>query len=92
MDAKGRSIDNIVMERFSHRECKAQGRTIKYEDIYPSSYETIKEARDGIKKYMNIYNKERLHSSIDYLTPNEAYYKGANNRCYNAKKMLLEVA
>ncbi len=84
MDAKGRSIDNIVMERF--------WRTIKYEDIYPSSYETIKEARDGIKKYMNIYNKERLHSSIDYLTPNEAYYKGANNRCYNAKKMLLEVA
>ena len=80
----GRSIDNIVMERF--------WRTIKYEDIYPSSYETIKEARDGIKKYMNIYNKERLHSSIDYLTPNEAYYKGANNRCYNAKKMLLEVA
>jgi transposase InsO family protein len=89
------------MERFSHRECKAQGRTIKYEDIYPSSYETIKEARDGIKKYMNIYNKERQHCRIDYLTPcseaestlaNEAYYKGANNRCYNAKKMLLEVA
>ena len=30
MDAKGRSIDNIVIERF--------WRTIKYEDIYPSSY------------------------------------------------------
>ena len=84
MDARGRSIDNIVMERF--------WRTIKYENIYPSSYETIKEARDGIKEYIEIYNKERLHSSIDYLTPNEAYYKGANNKCYDAKKMLMKVA
>ena len=77
MDAKGRSIDNIVMERF--------WRSIKYEDIYPSSYKTIKEARDGIKEYIEIYNKERLHSSIGYLTPDEVYYKGLNNKCYNAK-------
>ena len=84
MDAKGRSIDNIVIERF--------WRSIKYEDIYPSSYRNIKEAREGISEYMNIYNSERLHSAIDYLTPDEAYYQGANNRCYNAKKVLLEVA
>jgi len=84
MDAKGRSIDNIVIERF--------WRSIKYENIYPSSYETIKEAREGIREYINIYNKERLHSSIDYLTPDEAYYKGINNKSYNAKDMLLEVA
>ena len=84
MDAKGRSIDNIVMERF--------WRSIKYEDIYPSSYKTIKEARDGIKEYIEIYNKERLHSSIDYLTPDEVYYKGVNNKCYNAKDVLRKVA
>ena len=40
MDAKGRSIDNIVIERF--------WRTLKYEDVYPSSYINIKEARVGI--------------------------------------------
>jgi len=84
MDAKGRSIDNIVIERF--------WRSIKYEDIYPSSYSTIKEARVGIKEYMQIYNSERLHSALDYLTPDEAYYKGANNKSYNAKELLLEVA
>ena len=84
MDAKGRSIDNIVMERF--------WRSIKYEDIYPSSYKTIKEARDGIKEYIEIYNKERLHSSIGYLTPDEVYYKGINNKCYNAKDVLQKVA
>jgi putative transposase len=84
MDAKGRSIDNIVIERF--------WRSIKYENIYPSSYGNIKEAREGIKEYMNIYNKERLHSSLDYMTPDEVYYAGINNRCYNAKKVLLKVS
>jgi putative transposase len=84
MDAKGRSIDNIVIERF--------WRSIKYENIYPSSYKDIKEARIGIREYINTYNKERLHSSIDYLTPDEAYYKGVNNKCYNAKEVLQEVA
>jgi len=83
MDAKGRSIDNIVIERF--------WRSLKYEDIYPSSYTNIKEARAGIQEYINIYNKERLHSALDYLTPNEVYYKGANNRCYNPKETLCEV-
>jgi putative transposase len=84
MDAKGRSIDNIAIERF--------WRTLKYEDIYPSSYTNIKEAKVGIGEYIDIYNKERLHSALDYLTPDEAYYKGANNRCYNAKSVLLGVA
>ena len=84
MDAKGRSIDNIVIERF--------WRTLKYEDVYPSSYKDIKEARKGIDEYINIYNKERLHSSIDYLTPDEAYYNCANDKCYNAKEVLLKVA
>ena len=84
MDAKGRSIDNIVIERF--------WRSIKYEDIYPSGYSNIEEARKGIGEYMDTYNSERLHSALDYLTPDEAYYKGVNNRCYDAKDMLLEVA
>jgi len=84
MDAKGRSIDNIVIERF--------WRTLKYENIYPSSYTNIKEAKEGIEEYINIYNSERLHSTLEYLTPDEVYYEGVNNRCYNAKKVLLKVA
>ena len=84
MDAKGRSIDNIVIERF--------WRTIKYEDIYPASYQDIKEARKGIGEYINLYNSERLHSAIGYLTPDEAYYNCASDRCYNAKEALLHVA
>jgi len=82
MDAKGRSIDNIVIERF--------WRTIKYEEIYPSSYKNIKEARKGIEEYIKIYNNERLHSALDYKTPDEVYYKGANDKSYNEKKVSLD--
>lgn len=83
MDAKGRSIDNIVIERF--------WRTLKYEDVYPASYADITEARKGIEEYINIYNRERLHSAIDYLTPDEAYYD-CDNYSYNAKEALLKAA
>ncbi len=66
MDGKGRSIDNIVIERF--------WRSIKYEDIYPKSYASIKEARRGINDYIDFYNQERLHSALEYMTPDEIYY------------------
>ena len=65
MDAKGRSIDNIAIERF--------WRTLKYENLYPSSYKNMSEANLGIREYIDTYNNERLHSSIGYITPNEAY-------------------
>lgn len=84
MDGKGRAIDNICIERF--------WRTIKYEDIYLNEYETMKELRAGIKKYMNLYNRKRLHSAIDYQTPNEAYFKWLNDLNYNDKKVLLNRA
>lgn len=84
MDAKGRSIDNIVIERF--------WRSLKYEDVYPKSYTALKEAKRGIGEYIDLYNSQRLHSALDYKTPDEVYYQGANNKCYDAKKVLLEVA
>jgi len=84
MDGKGRAIDNICIERF--------WRTIKYEDIYLNEYETMKELRAGIKKYMNLYNRKRLHSAIDYQTPNEAYFKWVNDLNYNGTKVLLNRA
>ena len=84
MDAKGRSIDNIVIERF--------WRSLKYEDVYLKNYNTIKEARAGIGEYIELYNKERLHSTLDYKTPDEVYFKGSNNYEFDAKNMLLKVS
>ena len=84
MDGKGRAIDNICIERF--------WRTIKYEDIYLNEYSTMKELRTGITKYMNVYNGKRLHSAIDYQTPNEVYFKGVNNLGSDNDKLLLKRA
>jgi len=64
MDGKGRATDNICIERF--------WRSIKYEEIYLNEYKNMKVLNRAIEKYMDSYNRKRLHSAIDYKTPNEA--------------------
>lgn len=61
MDGKGRALDNIVIERF--------WRNIKYEDVYLKDYEYPREARTGIGNYIDTYNNERPHQSLNYSTP-----------------------
>jgi putative transposase len=65
MDGRGRAFDNIFVERL--------WRTVKYEDIYLHDYQSVGEVRIGLRKYFRFYNIERLHQSLDYLTPEEAY-------------------
>ena len=66
MDGKGRVIDNIFIERF--------WRTLKYEEVYTKSYETIAECKASIGEFIRKYNQERLHQSLgEYDTPFEAY-------------------
>ncbi len=66
MDHRGRACGNIFIERL--------WRTVKYENVYPQSYESPREARTGINGYLNYYNLERPHSSPDYKTPGEIYF------------------
>ena len=80
MDGVGRATDNICIERF--------WRTIKYEEIYLNEYKNIKELQKAIAKYMNAYNKKRLHSAIGYKTPNEIYYQAINNLDSKGAKLL----
>ena len=68
MDGKGRALDNIFVERF--------WRSVKYEEVYLHDYESVQEARVGIKRYIEYYNNERQHQSLGYLTPAEVYFKG----------------
>jgi len=81
MDGKGRSIDNICIERF--------WRTIKYEEIYLNDYKSISELRYSIKNYIEKYNSRRLHSAIDNKTPNEVYLKYANNLEFENKSLQI---
>ncbi|MBI5888873.1 MAG: transposase, partial [Deltaproteobacteria bacterium] len=49
--------------------------TIKYEEVYLKSYETVAEARESLARYFHFYNAERLHESLGYRTPREVYVK-----------------
>ena len=84
MDGKGRAIDNICIERF--------WRSIKYEEIYLNEYKNIKDLNRAIERYMNLYNKRRLHSTIDYKTPDEVYYQAVNNLNSKGEKLLQKVS
>ena len=73
MDGRGRVFDNIFVERL--------WRSVKYEEVYLHSYQTVSEARHGLTRYFLFYNTERLHESLGYQTPYEIYVKerGTNN-------------
>lgn len=65
MNGKGRSIDNIAIERFF--------RTLKYNCIFINEFKNIIELKLGINDYMNKYNNQRFHSSIGYRKPMHLY-------------------
>ena len=66
MDGRGRAMDNIFIERL--------WRSVKYEEVYINDYEAVPDAKEGINRYMNFYNQERPHQSLDYKTPAEVYF------------------
>lgn len=63
MDGKGRCLDNIPIERF--------WRTVKYEEVYLKTYESVGEARESLGKYIAWYNTQRRHSGLKYNRPYE---------------------
>ncbi len=65
MDGRGRAMDNIFTERL--------WRSVKYEEVYLNEYLTPRQARQGLATYFQLYNYDRPHQSLDYLTPAELY-------------------
>ena len=65
MDGRGRALDNIYIERL--------WRTVKYEEIFLKSYNSVKDLRKELEKYFRFYNYERDHSAHDYKTPWKIY-------------------
>lgn len=65
MDGKGRALDNVFVERL--------WRSVKYEDIYPKSYNNLREVGEGLKNYFHFYNEDRPHQGLGYRTPAEVY-------------------
>ena len=67
MDHKGRCFDNIFVERL--------WRTIKYEEVYLKEYESVREARESLREYIEFYNTERNHQALGYRTPSQMYFQ-----------------
>ena len=66
MSRKGNPLDNAEVESYFH--------TMKAELIHQKQFEDIIEAITHISEYIAFYNKERIHSSLDYHSP-ENYEK-----------------
>jgi putative transposase len=66
MDGKGAWRDNVFVERLW---C-----SIKYEEVYLRAYDSVSDARASIGRYLDFYNGQRPHSSLDGTTPDHAYY------------------
>ena len=66
MDGKGAWRDNVFIERL--------WRTVKYEEVYLRAYDSVSDARACIGRYLDLYNRRRPHSSLDDMTPDQAYF------------------
>ena len=66
MDGKGAWRDNVFVERL--------WRSVKYEEVYLRAYDSVSEARASIGRYLDFYNQRRPHSSLDGMTPDQAYF------------------
>ena len=49
-------------------------RSVNYEEVYLRAYETVSEARHSIGRYLDFYNGQRPHSSLDDRTPDQTYF------------------
>ena len=65
MDGRGRALDNVFIERL--------WRSVKYEEIYLRSYETVRELEQSLHRYFQFYNEVRPHQSLAYQTPQKVY-------------------
>ena len=65
MDGRGAWRDNVFVERL--------WRSVKYERVYLKAYDSVSAARADIADYLNWFNNERPHSTLERLTPNEKY-------------------
>ena len=64
MSAKGCCYDNACSESFFH--------SLKVEAIHGETFETRAQMRETVFEYIEVdYNRQRMHSYLDYLSPEE---------------------
>lgn len=68
MDGKGRALDNIFIERF--------WKTIKYEYLNIWVFEGGNDLKEKIHWFIQKYNSDRGHQSLNDQNPDDLYYQG----------------
>ncbi len=64
-------------------------RTLKEEEVDGSAYRNIDDARNRIGEFIEtVYNSQRLHSALDYLSPHE--YEANLTRLRNKGTVAIE--
>lgn len=72
MGRRGRPRDNAQAESFM--------KTVKYEEIYVRSYDTFHDVLAHLPEFIEeVYNRERLHSALGYMSPIEFEAKTARH-------------
>jgi len=73
MSRKGNPWDNAACESFM--------KTLKYEEVHRTEYRNRADARARIGEFLEqVYNEKRLHSSLQYLAPNEFERRSGSSR------------
>src|SRR3989338_6305956 len=66
MDGQGCWRDNVFVELL--------WKSVKYEEVYLRAYVSVSEAKEGLARYFEFYNRRRPHSSLDRMTPEQFYF------------------
>lgn len=82
MDGKGRFLDNIFVERL--------WRSLKYECVYLHAWETVSEAKAGVRKWIEFSNYKRPHSALGGKPPAVIYWQ--RNETTNPDQQVQRVA
>ena len=67
-------------------------KTMKYRPKYPfNGFKSLEEARKWVDKFVEWYNKEHLHSGINFLTPYKRHY-GLDKKVMENRRKVYEKA
>ena len=75
MNRPGKMNDNAHMESFYH--------SMKVESLHGLSFDTDKQLRTALRSYIAFYNRQRLHSSLTYMSPVRFEQQGQERSCVN---------
>jgi integrase-like protein len=76
----------------ANRECVREisfFKTVKWEEVYLHQYQTFEEAQASLQTFLeDVYNAKRLHSSLEYVPPDEFELKYAMCSCLSGLDFL----